>query len=228
MGIPVSGKNLFPSNIAGLPTWFTIRVSKDGYVARRRETDIAGGDEPRDRGRGRGGDRPGRRDRAQRPDHGPADPRRPHRLPRADEQADRADHHRRPAAAAGRQHDLRRRARASCSASPRTRSSARSTRSSGASPRRSRSTTRRCAPAGSGRATNLEKTRPVPARAHERDRGQDPDRRQHRRRAGRDVRRRHRRDLVSDHAVVEPGRGADRLPRALPPRPGDRQGAPSP
>jgi 2-oxoglutarate ferredoxin oxidoreductase subunit alpha len=40
MGIPVSGKNLFPSNIAGLPTWFTIRVSKDGYVARRRDNDI--------------------------------------------------------------------------------------------------------------------------------------------------------------------------------------------
>src|SRR3989449_1299602 len=40
MGIPVSGKNLFPSNIAGLPTWFTIRVSKDGYVARRKETDL--------------------------------------------------------------------------------------------------------------------------------------------------------------------------------------------
>src|SRR5262249_29837462 len=40
MGIPVSGKNLFPSNIAGLPTWFTIRVSKDGYVARRADNDI--------------------------------------------------------------------------------------------------------------------------------------------------------------------------------------------
>ena len=40
MGIPVSGKNLFPSNIAGLPTWFTIRVSAAGYVARRRETDL--------------------------------------------------------------------------------------------------------------------------------------------------------------------------------------------
>jgi 2-oxoglutarate ferredoxin oxidoreductase subunit alpha len=40
MGIPVSGKNLFPSNIAGLPTWFTIRASKDGYIARRRESDI--------------------------------------------------------------------------------------------------------------------------------------------------------------------------------------------
>src|SRR5271165_2968025 len=40
MGIPVSGKNLFPSNIAGLPTWYTIRASKQGYVARTRDTEI--------------------------------------------------------------------------------------------------------------------------------------------------------------------------------------------
>ena len=40
MGVPVSGKNLFPSNIAGLPTWYTIRASKDGYVARKREIDV--------------------------------------------------------------------------------------------------------------------------------------------------------------------------------------------
>ena len=40
MGVPVSGKNLFPSNIAGLPTWYTIRASKDGYVARKRDTDV--------------------------------------------------------------------------------------------------------------------------------------------------------------------------------------------
>ncbi len=40
MGVPVSGKNLFPSNIAGLPTWFTIRASKNGYVARRKEVDL--------------------------------------------------------------------------------------------------------------------------------------------------------------------------------------------
>src|SRR5271170_6491285 len=40
MGIPVSGKNMFPSNIAGLPTWFTTRVSKHGYVARRKEIDF--------------------------------------------------------------------------------------------------------------------------------------------------------------------------------------------
>jgi len=40
MGIPVSGKNMFPSNIAGLPTWFTIRASKHGYVGRRKEIDF--------------------------------------------------------------------------------------------------------------------------------------------------------------------------------------------
>jgi 2-oxoglutarate/2-oxoacid ferredoxin oxidoreductase subunit alpha len=40
MGIPVSGKNMFPSNIAGLPTWFTIRASKHGYIGRRKEIDF--------------------------------------------------------------------------------------------------------------------------------------------------------------------------------------------
>ncbi|HKD12904.1 MAG TPA: 2-oxoacid:acceptor oxidoreductase subunit alpha [Candidatus Angelobacter sp.] len=40
MGVPVSGKNLFPSNIAGLPTWYTIRASKYGYVARKKEIDF--------------------------------------------------------------------------------------------------------------------------------------------------------------------------------------------
>jgi len=40
MGIPVSGKNLFPSNIQGLPTWYTIRVNKDGFVGRQESNDI--------------------------------------------------------------------------------------------------------------------------------------------------------------------------------------------
>ena len=40
MGIPVSGKNLFPSNIAGLPTWYTIRASKHGYIGRKKEIDF--------------------------------------------------------------------------------------------------------------------------------------------------------------------------------------------
>jgi len=39
MGIPVSGKNIFPSNIAGLPTWYTIRVNHNGYIARKKEID---------------------------------------------------------------------------------------------------------------------------------------------------------------------------------------------
>ncbi len=41
MGIPVSGKNLFPSNIQGLPTWYTIRVSGDGYLGRSERCDIS-------------------------------------------------------------------------------------------------------------------------------------------------------------------------------------------
>jgi 2-oxoglutarate/2-oxoacid ferredoxin oxidoreductase subunit alpha len=40
MGVPVSGKNMFPSNIAGLPTWYTIRASANGYVARKKEVDF--------------------------------------------------------------------------------------------------------------------------------------------------------------------------------------------
>jgi 2-oxoglutarate ferredoxin oxidoreductase subunit alpha len=40
MGVPVSGKNMFPSNIAGLPTWFTIRASAKGYIGRRKEIDF--------------------------------------------------------------------------------------------------------------------------------------------------------------------------------------------
>ncbi len=40
MGIPVSGKNLFPSNIQGLPTWYEIRVNKDGYTARSLDYDL--------------------------------------------------------------------------------------------------------------------------------------------------------------------------------------------
>ena len=40
MGVPVSGKSLFPSNIQGLPTWFTIRASSLGYTARREKVEI--------------------------------------------------------------------------------------------------------------------------------------------------------------------------------------------
>lgn len=40
MGIPVSGKNMFPSNIAGLPTWYTVRASKRGFTGRKKEADV--------------------------------------------------------------------------------------------------------------------------------------------------------------------------------------------
>ena len=40
MGVPVSGKNMFPSNIAGLPTWYTIRASAKGYISRKKEVDL--------------------------------------------------------------------------------------------------------------------------------------------------------------------------------------------
>ena len=40
MGVPVVGKNLFPSNIQGLPTWYEIRVSRQGYMARSGEIDV--------------------------------------------------------------------------------------------------------------------------------------------------------------------------------------------
>jgi 2-oxoglutarate/2-oxoacid ferredoxin oxidoreductase subunit alpha len=40
MGVPVSGKNLFPSNIAGLPTWYTIRANEHGYIGRKKEIDF--------------------------------------------------------------------------------------------------------------------------------------------------------------------------------------------
>jgi 2-oxoglutarate ferredoxin oxidoreductase subunit alpha len=40
MGVPVSGKNMFPSNIAGLPTWYTVRANKDAFIARKKEVDF--------------------------------------------------------------------------------------------------------------------------------------------------------------------------------------------
>src|SRR5262245_37266146 len=39
-GVTASGKNMFPSNIAGLPTWYTIRASKRGYIGRKKEVDF--------------------------------------------------------------------------------------------------------------------------------------------------------------------------------------------
>ena len=48
MGVPVVGKNIFPSNIQGLPTWYEIRVTGDGYAGRDGEVHFDHRDEPRD------------------------------------------------------------------------------------------------------------------------------------------------------------------------------------
>ena len=46
MGIPVTPKNIFPSNIQGLPTWYDVRVSEKGYLGRREGVDIMVGVNP--------------------------------------------------------------------------------------------------------------------------------------------------------------------------------------
>jgi 2-oxoglutarate ferredoxin oxidoreductase subunit alpha len=40
MGVPVSPKNIFPSNIQGLPTWYEVRINEQGYVGRRGDVDM--------------------------------------------------------------------------------------------------------------------------------------------------------------------------------------------
>jgi 2-oxoglutarate/2-oxoacid ferredoxin oxidoreductase subunit alpha len=40
MGVPVSPKNIFPSNIQGLPTWYEVRVNEQGYLGRRGDVDL--------------------------------------------------------------------------------------------------------------------------------------------------------------------------------------------
>src|SRR6478736_8568533 len=40
MGVPVSPRNIFPSNIQGLPTWYEVRVNEKGWLARRGGVDL--------------------------------------------------------------------------------------------------------------------------------------------------------------------------------------------
>lgn len=54
MGIPVTSKNLFPSNIQGLPTWYNIRLSSEGFLARHEAVEVVNLHERRDGGRGHG------------------------------------------------------------------------------------------------------------------------------------------------------------------------------
>ena len=110
MGVPVSGKNMFPSNIAGLPTWYTIRASAKGYIGRKKEVDFLVAMNP-ETAQGRRPDaRAWRRRRLRRAAQAQRAAQRPDLLSGPVRQADAADHARRQAAPARPQHGLRRRA----------------------------------------------------------------------------------------------------------------------
>ena len=203
MGIPVSGKNLFPSNIQGLPTWYEIRVNKDGYTARALDYDLMvamnSQTYARDISEVRSGGyvlydsswpldpaaasrrrdlprRPARRDvQRELPRSARAHSDEEHRLRR---RADRGARHR---------HGDR---RASCS-----------TRSSPARRRCANRTTRRSSSGYDYAREHFACPLPFHLREDGRERRQDPDRRQHGDRARLRLRRRHRRRLVSHHAV---------------------------
>ena len=225
MGIPVSGKNLFPSNIQGLPTWYEIRVNKDGHTARALRVRPHGGDERADlRARHRGGrepaatcctTRPGRSTRrCIREDvtflgvplaemcnekfHGPRERILMKNIAYAGALVALLDIDMDVIDAAAR----------------------REVRRQGGAARVEPA--RRC---GSGYDYAMEHFDcPLPFRLETMDatRGLDPDRRQHRDRARLRLRGRHRRRLVSDHAVdVGDGR-VHQVLREVPQRPGDR------
>ncbi len=183
MGIPVSGKNLFPSNIAGLPTWYTIRANKHGYIGRKKEIDFLIAMNQETAREDVLSLSPGAAVLYDEPMNLAVAAPRPHLLPRALRQ-DRG--HRLPrgqAAQAGQEHDLR--GRDGAPAGPRhgagRKSAAQAVRpqAEGRRPqlgrRQSRLRLRRLHPHQEG---------PLPRRAHGQDRGQDHRRRQHRRRAG--------------------------------------------
>ena len=119
MGVPVSPRNIFPSNIQGLPTWYEVRVTEAGHLGAPRRRRPDGGDEPADLGQGR------RRDRARRLsvlrlDEADADVEIPRRHQRDRRAADRdlpTRLHRSAPAPAVQEHHLCRRAVRRCSTS---------------------------------------------------------------------------------------------------------------
>ena len=119
MGVPVSGKNMFPSNIAGLPTWYTIRASKRELHRAQEGSRLPRRDEPGD-GEGRRADaRAGRRGRLRRAAEAQRAAQRPGVLPGAVRQAGQAGLSRREAAPPRAQHDLRRHPREAARHRPR-------------------------------------------------------------------------------------------------------------
>ena len=217
MGVPVSGKNLFPSNIAGLPTWYTIRANKDGYIARKKEIDfvVAMNSETAQEDVMSAG--PGRSRvvrRAPEPQHSAF---RSRFLRRSLRQTGRSRLSRGQAAQAGQEHDLRGRGgQVAGDRHCRSRKShpqAVCQEGESRQPESGRRESRirlRCRQSGQARS--------VFHPAHGQDRRQDHYRRQLRRRSGLHVRRRDHGRLVSDHAVVIIAREHDRLHEALPHR----------
>ena len=202
MGVPVTGKNVFPSNIQGLPTWYEIRVNKHGYTARTPHFDLIVAHEPCDLRRRRRGSAvrrlaalrlhvAARSSGCRRPDvtylgiplaemcnahvqgRARAHPDEEHRLCRRAGRAARHRHRNHPGAAQG---EVREEAGAD-----------------GLEPEGGRSRLRL-------RERALRLPAADPPRADGRDEGLDPDRRQHRRGAGLPLCRRDRRRVVSDHA----------------------------
>ena len=148
MGVPVSGKNMFPSNIAGLPTWYTIRASKRGYIAPQEGSRLPRRDERRD-GEGRRADaRAGRRGRLRRAAEAQRAAQRPRLLPGAVRQAGRAGLPRRQAAPPRAQHDLRRHPGEAARHRPGAHGEGARQAARARRPRRSRSTRARSRPAG--------------------------------------------------------------------------------
>ena len=211
MGVPVSPRNIFPSNIQGLPTWYEVRVNEKRLAgaARRRRPD--GGDEPADLGQGP------RRDRARRlpplrqlqADAGVALSRRHPRARRAAHRPVRHALHRSARAPAAEEHRLRRRARgdarrrAGGDRDPARRAVQGQGQAAPAQPRRLHD--------GPAPRPRVLRRRARPAdRAPRRGRQAHLHRRQRRRRARLRLRRRDGLRLVSDHAELVARRGASR------------------
>ena len=217
MGVPVSGKNMFPSNIAGLPTWYTIRANKNGYIGRKKEIDFLVAMNPETAKEDVMSLAAGRCGALRRAAELAQAARRPDFLLGALRQDRGPGLPRSQAAQAGQEHDLRRRR-----GQP---ADHRHGRGGKGDPQAVRQESEGGEPEPGGGAGRLRlrqgepaKARRVLHRAHGQDRGQDHHRRQLRRRARLHVRRMHRRHLVSDHAVVVAGRDDDRLHEGIPHR----------
>ncbi len=218
---------MFPSNIAGLPTWYTIRANKHGYIARKKEVDFLVAMNPETAREDVLSLEPGTAVLYDEPLKLSGLRARPDLLPGAVRQDRRRGLQGRQAAPPRQEHDLRRRALEAAQHRPGA-DGARAEAPDGEEAEghraehgraRSRLRLRRAAPA---------QARPVLGRADGQDDRDDPGRRQRRRRARLHDGRRHGRRLVSDHAIVFAAGNADRLPEEVPHGSRDRARRPTP